>query len=96
MARKEPTINAFDLICDCRVPFRTPCYALFSDGNSDDVAAAAKLAVVMPQSRLTSLPSASHNFPYKIFRKGRLEEYHREIFGLGRDPDLKRLAALPA
>lgn len=96
LARKEPTIKAFDLICDCRMPLGTPCYALFSDGNPDDVAAAAKLAVVMPQSRLASLASASHNFSYTIFRKGRLEEYHQEIFGLGRDPDLERLAALPA
>jgi hypothetical protein len=87
-------IGAFDLICQCRMPAATPCYALFSNGKEPDVQAATALAAIMPESRLGGIPGESHNFPIKIFSKGNLEEYFGQIFGLDREPDLKRLATL--
>lgn len=88
------TINAFDLICNCRVPFRTPCYLLFSAGKEQDVEAASALAAIMPGSRLGGIACEGHNFPIKIFSNGNLEEYFSRIFDLSSEPDLDRISRL--
>lgn len=90
----KPTIGAFDLICDCRAPSRTRCYALFSDGSEEDVEGAAKVAAIMPQIELAAFSCARHNFAFELFRKGMLAQYHGEVFGLEHEPDLERLAAI--
>lgn len=90
----KPTIGAFDLICDCRAPSRTRCYALFSHGSEEDAEGAARVAAIMPQSGLAAFSCAKHNFAFELFRKGVLAQYHGEVFGLEREPDLERLAAI--
>jgi len=90
----SPTINAFDLICNCRMPFATPCYVLFSAGKEQDVRAASALAAIMPDSRLGGVPCEGHNFPIRIFSKGNLGEYFSRLFDLRSELDLDRISQL--
>jgi hypothetical protein len=91
----DQTINAFDLICNCRAPLlTTPGYVLFSEHKRQDLESATMLAQIVPQSRLCGFACDSHNFPIRIYSKGNLAEYFDEIFDLDREPDLERLAAM--
>ncbi len=92
--KQTAPVGAFDPICNCRMPFRTPCYALFSSGKADDLEAADQLAAIMGRGHAIGLPSSEHNFPFRMYLKGKLTEYHREIFDLAREPDPAKLRAL--
>ncbi|HEY6630101.1 MAG TPA: hypothetical protein VIZ90_01485 [Rhizobiaceae bacterium] len=96
LLEQKSTINAFDLICHCRATPTARLYSLFSAPVEEDAEAAAKLAAVMPGIRLAGIPCPKHNFPYEMFKKGVLSEYHDELFGQAREPDLARLATLMA
>jgi hypothetical protein len=87
-------IGAFDPICNCRAPFRVPCYLLYTGGKQLDVEHAEMLARIMPESRRIVLPGNDHNFPYQIRSKGRLDSYSAQIFDLTREPDEAKLRAL--
>jgi len=93
---KKSTINAFDLFCHCRPRTGTRFYTLFSAGVPEDVEGAAKLAAVLPEALSAGIHCGKHNFPFVIFKKGRLAQYHDELFGQAREPDLARLPALAA
>lgn len=96
LIEQKSAVKAFDLICHCRAPSETQCYSLFSTGVQEDGEAAAKLAAVLPETLVTGIPCRKHNFAFEMFKKGMLAEYHHELFGQAREPDLVRLPALMA
>lgn len=92
--RRGESIGAFDPICSCRVPFRVPCYLLFTGGKKLDVDHAAMLADIMPEVHRIVLPGNDHNFPEQIRSKGKLGSFFAQLFDLGKEPDEARLGAL--
>jgi hypothetical protein len=89
----EP-ISAFDLICHCRSPLPARSYLLYSEDNTEDVQAAAKLTAISPPIAKIEFPGNLHNFTYHIRKKGRLANYYSQIFDLNKELDPEKLRAL--
>ncbi len=94
LGRGTRPVGAFDLICDCRMPLRAPSYVLFSRDRRPDARAAGMISKIAPEVHLGPVPHDGHNFPFRIFQNGNLDEYFSRIFDLDREPDLARIAAL--
>lgn len=90
----KANVQSFDLLCECRQPAKTEGYAIYSKDNPSDAASAGRLAAICPQYTIIPMPWAAHNFPYGIHKARRLDQYHRQIFDLGRKPDAAVLASL--
>jgi len=95
LLRQRAHPRAFDLLCECRQPTATESYALFSEGHSDDVESAARLAAIAPECHIVAMPCDDHNFPYAIHKARRLDDYHRQIFDLNRKPEAALLRSMP-
>lgn len=85
---------AFDLLCACRTPFRSPFYMLYAEGQAEDREHAAILRARAPQSHLIAFPGEDHNFPYQIRVKGKLNVFLGEMLDVGKQPDEQKLIAL--
>lgn len=89
-------IKAFDLLCECRRPFRSPSYLLYSQDQAEDDRNAAVLRAIAPSCRIIPVPGDNHNFPHQIRQNGKLGLFFSEIFDLKREPSQEKLAVLLA
>jgi hypothetical protein len=88
------TVQAFDPICECSMPIRSESYVLYSEENAEDVKNAERVSAVICDAAVMPVPTRFHDFPFLIYKLGRLAEYHRQIFDLSRKPDHRRLRKL--
>ncbi len=88
------TIGAFDPLCECNMPIRCPAFLLYAENNAEDAENVARATAIVSDATVIPVPTSDHLFPFKIYQRGNLEEYHRQIFDLDRNPDSSRLGSL--
>jgi hypothetical protein len=87
-------VSAFDSICDCRMPSKTPSYVVFSSGKPLGAMEAKRIEAILRTCHLIGMLTDIGNFPFEIYMRGHLDAYHGELFNLHRDPDPMRLAGM--
>lgn len=94
LAGSSPAVKAFDVLCECRRPFRTPFYLLYATEQMEDDRNAAILSAIESSCRIIRVPGNDHNFPHRMRENGKLDLFFSEVLDLKREPSQERLAAL--
>lgn len=88
------TVGAFDPLCDCSLPLQTESYLLYAEGHPIDVEHADRASAIDSNAVRLPMPTRYHDFPFLIYKTGRLADFHQQMFDLRQKPDLQRLRAL--
>jgi hypothetical protein len=94
LIKERQQVQAFDALCDCRNPFRSPFYVLHSRNHREDPLHAEMLKKIAPASRVIVFPGEGHAVHNKIRQKGRLEAFFSEMLDLDKEPDQDKLVAM--
>jgi len=87
-------VQAFDALCDCRNPYRSPFYLLHSRNHREDQLHAEMMKKIAPASRVIVFPGEGHAVQNRIRQKGRLDAFFLEMLDLNKEPDQDKLVAM--
>lgn len=94
LIKEQQSVKAFELLCDCRSPFRSPFYVLHSRGHPEDPRHAEMLKKMAPACRVIVFPGKQHAVHNTMRQKGKLSAFFSEMLDLEKEPDADKLVAM--
>jgi hypothetical protein len=79
LVRRGRAVPAFDLLCACGPRGQTKLLAVYSEGDADDAAHAARLGRMLPVDLRPIAGSDNHNVIHFLARAGRLQDFLLQV-----------------